>query len=113
VGAAGRQRHPPPLAVISDRVTFLHTEPGPLLGWRGPITRRALGTRLDAGSTLVLFTDRLIERRTEPIGAGLERLRAAAELTVEEPIALVCKLLIEHVVPDRNDDLATLVLRLT
>lgn len=58
---------------------FIETEPGlPLgvsAGGRYPCTRR----NFEVGSTLLLYTDGLVERRMEGIDEGLERLREAGE----------------------------------
>ena len=68
--------HPPPLLVAPNgRARYLE-------GARGVPLDRALGhvyedavTAVPEGSTLVLYSDGAIERRGEPLDAGLERLR--------------------------------------
>jgi serine/threonine-protein kinase RsbW len=71
--------HPPPLVVSADGGTRYLWEGrsaplGSILG-----EQRSLATdRLDAGETLVLYTDGLVERRTASIDVGLERLADAA-----------------------------------
>ena len=65
------------------------------------------------GSTLLLYTDGLVERPGESIDAGLERLRLAAESGPDEPEELL-----DHVIEkalggnDRPDDVAALAVRL-
>jgi anti-sigma regulatory factor (Ser/Thr protein kinase) len=76
--------HLPALLVDpSGQASFMETEPGlPLgvsAGGRYPCTR---GT-FEVGSTLLLYTDGLIERRSEPIDDGLERLREAGRHAAE------------------------------
>ena len=72
--------HLPALLLTPDGETeFLETEPGlPLgvsAGGRYPCARR----QFEVGSSLLLYTDGLIERRFEAIDEGLERLRDAGE----------------------------------
>jgi serine/threonine-protein kinase RsbW len=77
--------HPPPLVVSADgRTRFLWEGRSPPLG-------AMLGERDDAsdrlreGETLVLYTDGLVERRSESIDAGLDRLARAALLAGGSP----------------------------
>ena len=67
---------------------------------------------LPPGSTVVLYTDGLVERRSEAIDVGLERLRRAAERHEEDPLEVLC----DHLVtatgePVREDDVALLAVR--
>jgi serine phosphatase RsbU (regulator of sigma subunit) len=66
------------------------------------------------GSTLVLYTDGLIERRTEDIDAGLARLAdALAHHRHSDPEALADALLADLLPTSGNtDDTALIVLRL-
>jgi serine/threonine-protein kinase RsbW len=77
--------HPPPLVVSPDgRTRFLWEGRSPPLGsMLGD--RRAAVDRLEEGETLVLYTDGLVERRSEGIDAGLERLARAAVLSAGSP----------------------------
>ena len=79
--------HPPPLLVPRDeRATYLEEAQGPPLGIRPARMRRSAVTRLAVGSRLVLYTDGLVERRREPLDAGLDRLVDAAERARETPV---------------------------
>jgi anti-sigma regulatory factor (Ser/Thr protein kinase) len=64
---------------------------------------------------LVLYSDGLIERRGEPLSAGLERLRRAGSQLVGVPIEDVCERLVIAlgVEASRADDVAVLAVRLT
>ena len=67
---------------------------------------------LAAGTTVVLYTDGLIERRGESIDDGLERLRAAAAGHETDPLGPLC----DHLVAatgdsSREDDVALLAVR--
>jgi serine phosphatase RsbU (regulator of sigma subunit) len=69
--------HPPPLVVTADgRARFAYEQsPGPPLGLLGLTGQNpALRLELEPGSTLLLYTDGLVERRGEEITAGLARL---------------------------------------
>lgn len=74
-----RAGHPPPLVVRrGGRASWLEGRAGPPVGvgaGRTPFHEADLGP----GDTLVMLTDGLVERRSEPITDGLERLRAALE----------------------------------
>lgn len=69
--------HPPPLlAPAAGPPRYLELEPGPPIGvMAGEYAE--LVCPLEAGSTTVLFSDGLVERRDESIEVGLERLRQA------------------------------------
>jgi serine phosphatase RsbU (regulator of sigma subunit) len=105
--------HPEPLLAQADgRVEDLTAPIGPPLGigWRGP---RADGTAVLAeGSTLVLFTDGLFERRGVPLDEGREWVRAVLSRCAASPLAELCdRLLAELVGPGVEDDVAVLAVR--
>src|SRR6202021_3662963 len=86
VASAG---HLPPLLVHPDGTNeLLDVSPAPPLGvGTGPIQSRTLP--IEDGSMLVLYTDRLVEKRTQAIDVGLNRLRdiftpATVDLPLEE-----------------------------
>jgi anti-sigma regulatory factor (Ser/Thr protein kinase) len=65
------------------------------------------------GSTLVLYTDGLIDRRDLPIADGLPRLRSAVEEVGESHVEDLCDRLLEALVPDDvSDDVAILAAHL-
>jgi serine phosphatase RsbU (regulator of sigma subunit) len=67
-----------------------------------------------SGSTLVLCTDGLIERRGESIDEGLARLAQAVTRDRARPVDEICDLLIEELLPEpeRHDDVAIIAARL-
>jgi serine/threonine-protein kinase RsbW len=71
--------HPPPLVVSTDGATRYLWEgrSSPLGSVLGRSRREAID-RLDAGETLMLYTDGLVERRTVGLDEQLERLAAVA-----------------------------------
>ncbi|MFF5156631.1 SpoIIE family protein phosphatase [Streptomyces sp. NPDC000348] len=68
---------------------------------------------LPPGSTLLLYTDGLVERREEDLTVGLERLRHHASAAVRRPLEAFCDtLLADQLTVDNDDDVAVLALRL-
>ncbi|MDX3643445.1 PP2C family protein-serine/threonine phosphatase [Streptomyces sp. MB09-02B] len=108
--------HPPPALVRPDgTVTFLDGATDPPLAARPvQVPRPQARTPFVEGSTLVLYTDGLIERRTESIDAGLERLAASlAHHRGQDPETLADALLTDLLPPTgTTDDTALIVLRL-
>ncbi|MEV0634977.1 SpoIIE family protein phosphatase [Streptomyces sp. NPDC050619] len=108
--------HPPPALLHPDgTVTFLDQATDPPLGARPEHVRRPQArTSFGKGATLVLYTDGLIERRTEDIDTGLARL--ADSLTLHQrsaPEDLADALLADLLPPTGNtDDTALVVIRL-
>jgi serine phosphatase RsbU (regulator of sigma subunit) len=74
----------------------------------------AFQERLDSGSTVILYTDGLIERRGESLDVGLDRLADAAGVGPHEPGALRGHILAALVAPgnQRHDDVTAMVARL-
>jgi serine phosphatase RsbU (regulator of sigma subunit) len=108
--------HPPPaVADPEGRVRFLDRATDPPLGARPEhVVRPQATARFVRGSTLVLYTDGLIERRDEDIDEGLNRLAASlARHHALDPEALADALLSELLPPEgATDDSALVVLRL-
>jgi serine phosphatase RsbU (regulator of sigma subunit)/anti-sigma regulatory factor (Ser/Thr protein kinase) len=112
VASAG---HLPPLLVRPDGSNeFLDVSPAPPLGIGAiPITSRRL--RIEDGSLLVMYTDGLVERRTEDIDTGLKRLRDTfGPDSLEQPLDDLCREALADVFDDhQRDDIAILVARLS
>jgi serine phosphatase RsbU (regulator of sigma subunit) len=105
--------HPPPLLVdYEGRARFLEEGHGILLG-SGTSPDRAEDTvMLPPRSTLVLYTDGLIESPGQSLDHGLERLRRHAGALVHRPLDAFCDELLARVRPPTNDDdVAMLALR--
>jgi serine phosphatase RsbU (regulator of sigma subunit) len=118
LGGAGGARlrwanagHPPPFVVLPEgRVRALGTPIGDLLLGVDPTAERAESVvDLPPGSTVLLYTDGLVERRDSTLDAGLARLgRALAELAGSPPAEL-CDALLERMLPGTpQDDVALL-----
>jgi anti-sigma regulatory factor (Ser/Thr protein kinase) len=71
--------HVPPLVVGPDgEPRFLEGAPNPPLGVFDSSGHEEISAKLEPGSTIVLYTDGLVEERGVSIDAGLEALREAA-----------------------------------
>ena len=107
--------HPPPLLRGADGAALFLGEGRALpLGVDRDATFEAGAHELDPGSTLVLYTDGLVERRDRPLDDGLEELRRATERGPDDPDSLVDMILAEAFTGDqRGDDVAILAVRLT
>ncbi len=105
--------HPPPLLLSPDGDTGLldHAVSGPL-GVAAHADFHDWEAELMPGSTVLLYTDGLIERRGEPIDVGLERLADAVREAPEE-LEQLCSHVLARV-PGRGgslDDVAMLAVR--
>jgi anti-sigma regulatory factor (Ser/Thr protein kinase) len=104
--------HVPPLVVEPDGgARFIVGAPDPPLGTFERDTHRELTAELEPGSTIVLYTDGLVEQRGVSIDEGLEALRGAAENPGHpEELAdhLMRSMLAIH---PADDDIAVLVLQ--
>lgn len=108
--------HPPPLIVDSrtGAAAYLECDPAPPIGVRPDIDFVESSGLVPAGSTVVLFTDGLVERRGESIDVGLHRLRSAgASAKDDTPAALLGHLLSTVPGSTRPDDIALVAARVT
>ncbi|SDE62441.1 PAS domain S-box-containing protein [Blastococcus fimeti] len=107
--------HPPPLIIHSDGTV------AELASWRGELmlgvdstARRSESVvSLDRGTTVLLYTDGLIERRDSVLDDGMARLRTAAAELADRPLDDLCDQLIARLVDGRpEDDVALVAIRL-
>lgn len=104
--------HPPPLLLAPEGTSrLLRSEPDLLLGLDPATARADHSHHLQPGSTVLLYTDGLVERRGAGIDDGLAWLLAAttdrADLTPDQ----LCDLLLDAVTDTAEDDIALLVIR--
>ncbi|MFF6809417.1 SpoIIE family protein phosphatase [Streptomyces sp. NPDC012403] len=106
--------HPPPLLVEADGTArFLTSARSPMLGLDPQPEYASAVQPLLPGSTLLLYTDGLVERRAEDLTVGLERLRLHASASAGHPLEAFCDaLLTDQLTVDNDDDVALLALRL-
>jgi PAS domain S-box-containing protein len=104
--------HPRPIAISSAGARLLPVESAPPLGL-GRSSYPESTVALDPGTTLLLYTDGLIDRPDLPIDEGIERLLGAAEANARAEITRICDDILSAVVyGDASDDIALLALRL-
>jgi hypothetical protein len=103
---------PPVLAQPGRDPILLATDPEPLLGGGLGGSRSSSEFGFAPGAVLAMYTDGLVERRHEPLDAGLERLRAI--VSPESPPRVtreIMRTLIGDEAP--TDDVALLVVQRT
>jgi anti-sigma regulatory factor (Ser/Thr protein kinase) len=68
---------------------------------------------LAAGSTLLLYTDGLVERRAEPIDAGIARVAEVMAQTITLPVDAVADAMLARLAPESgyDDDVAIVLYR--
>ncbi len=101
--------HLPPLLADQNGARYLDVG-GPMIGLglsREPATEIAL----PIGTTVVLMTDGLVERRGTSLDERMERLRAS--VSYDRDLEELCDSLLEQFGEDLTDDVALLVLRRT
>jgi serine phosphatase RsbU (regulator of sigma subunit)/PAS domain-containing protein len=105
--------HPPPILRTNDRTGPLHLKPGPPLGTQHA-TYQQQTVPLPIGSSIVLYTDGLIEDRRNTVDRGLTQLcEAIQSAPTDDPADLVEHILNANVGPSpRSDDVAILALTL-
>jgi PAS domain S-box-containing protein len=104
--------HPAPLMIVDGQPEFLAGAGSVPLGVLPFPTYEEVSARMDPGSTLLLYTDGLVERPGEHIDDGMAELAARVREAPEDPNAL-CDHLLETLVPAGGamDDVALLTLR--
>jgi diguanylate cyclase (GGDEF)-like protein len=106
--------HLPPLVVAADgEAVVLESRHDLLLGLGLETSRADLSLPLPAGSTLLLYSDGLIETRNADLDHGLERLRTAARSVATLDVAELCDELVSAMVGvSPHDDVTVLAVRI-
>ncbi len=106
--------HPPPVLIESDGTVRLLETPADLLLGLGTTAQRAdHEVALPPGSTVLLFTDGLVEGRLQPLEIGLRRLALTAAPLTGLPLPQMCDRLLEALRPlaGAEDDVALVAVR--
>ncbi|WP_346433884.1 SpoIIE family protein phosphatase [Nonomuraea composti] len=105
--------HPPPLLIEENgRTRYLEEASSMLLGTGFAPARKDAVVELPPRSTLLFYTDGLIESPTHSLDDGLDRLREEAAALTRHPLSTYCDRLLSRVRPaDNDDDVAMLTLR--
>ncbi|CCH86787.1 Putative PAS/PAC sensor protein (fragment) [Modestobacter italicus] len=107
--------HLPPLALHPDGsvVVLADWKADLLLGVDSTVHRTESVVTLDRGSTVLLYTDGLIERRDADLDTGLHRLRTHLAALADLPLQQLCDELIARLVDGKpEDDVALVAVRL-
>jgi serine phosphatase RsbU (regulator of sigma subunit) len=104
--------HPPPVLIARDgSVRLLETRPETLLGTRRKVARTDHTVELAPGTSVIFYTDGLIERRGATLDDGLAELTrvldGCAAMTAEQ----VCDHLLDCFAGDTEDDVVLAVVR--
>jgi serine phosphatase RsbU (regulator of sigma subunit) len=103
--------HPPPLLLASGEGRFAEQRTGPAIGVARSSHYEETSVSLPSMSTLIAFTDGLVERRGEILDTGLERLRNAAtsrSLPLDELVTMLARDLASE---SHHDDTAIVGIR--
>ncbi|MFF3904733.1 PP2C family protein-serine/threonine phosphatase [Streptomyces sp. NPDC001848] len=104
--------HVPPLVIAPGRkAEYLFAEPGLPLGVDTEQARPDHIHPLPPGSTVVLFTDGLVEHPHRPIDECLDELSGVATAHAGLPLEDLVQTLADHAPSDGHDDMAILALR--
>jgi PAS domain S-box-containing protein len=108
-----RAGHPPPLVRNSDGVRFLEGANSLPLGVTTEAQWSEDTVSIEAGATLLLYTDGLLEHRHRDVEAGLKHLKAAAESAPDRAESL-CDHILQEIFggEEITDDAALVALRL-
>jgi serine phosphatase RsbU (regulator of sigma subunit) len=107
--------HPPPVVLTPDGdVQVLDArDPDLLLGVAPDRPRTDRAVVLAPGSTVLLHTDGLVERRDRDLDAGTEELVAVLRECASLPLQELCDRVLGRLfLPDAEDDVALLAVRL-
>ena len=105
--------HLPPLLVENGHSGFVDTEVGPPIGISAHYPYTDVTVEVVPGTTMLAFTDGLVERRDEDIDVGLGRLKAAVEGPAVSVDSRLDGLVVTLLVGEARDDTAILGLRWT
>jgi hypothetical protein len=104
--------HPPPMLLTPDgTVHLLEAAPEIMLGTRSTARRSNHSTVLVPGSTVVFYTDGLVERRGVPFDTGLKELAEALRGGQDRSADELCGHLLDRFAVGTEDDVVLAVVR--
>jgi serine phosphatase RsbU (regulator of sigma subunit) len=107
--------HPPPVVLTADGHAYVldGEDPDLLLGVAPDSPRTDRAAVLAPGTTVLLYTDGLVERRDRDLDAGTEELLSVLRSCASLPLEKLCDgVLARLFLPDAEDDVALLAVRL-
>ncbi|WP_461006902.1 SpoIIE family protein phosphatase [Streptomyces capparidis] len=103
--------HPPPLLLgPGGRARYLTEGHAMLIGVRPGTPRPVASLPLPPGSTVLLYTDGLVESRLQDLDTGMHRLRRHAAARDAEPLGRLCAAL-AGALGDTRDDITLIAVR--
>ncbi|MFD0305275.1 SpoIIE family protein phosphatase [Streptomyces sp. NPDC127119] len=103
--------HPPPLLLAAGSTSTYLTGPhAMLLGLRPTMQRPTARMTLPPAATLVLYTDGLVESRTQNLDTGMTRLRQHLDTHHDLPLPRLCARLAQEL-GDTRDDITLIAVR--
>ena len=103
--------HPEPLLIAGGSARYVSTHIGVPIGVRGPGPYGSVSITVAPETTLLAFTDGLVERRGEALDVGLDRLRETATRTNGSIDDLLLELTASLTPEGPSDDIAILGVR--
>jgi serine phosphatase RsbU (regulator of sigma subunit) len=104
--------HPPPVVRNGAGCRLLETRPGPPLGVDDDVAYVATTVPIELASTLVLYTDGLVERRGESLDVSLQRLCDVVACAAPAPEELCDEVIGSLVSAQARDDVAIVATRM-
>jgi len=105
--------HVPPLVLRDGSSAFLDLHVRPPLGVAPERAARTSEVALDVATTVLLYTDGLVERRGEHLEDGMERLARSARAALSDDVVTTRDAVIASCIGSREDDLCLLILART
>jgi serine phosphatase RsbU (regulator of sigma subunit) len=96
--------HPAPLLIRDGHAELVNAAPGMMLGAFDATEYGMNTTRLQAGDTLVLYTDGVVERRGRDLDAGLNALMHSARNCVTDDPEATIDCLLQRMGGDQSED---------
>jgi serine phosphatase RsbU (regulator of sigma subunit) len=108
----GNAGHLPPLLMTADGARYLPLADDLMLGTGVQTHRTTTIVDLLPGSTLLLYTDGLVEQRHRHLDVGLHDLQTAGSELAAAPVDELCDELLRRLAPHPTDDVCLLAVRL-